>query len=42
VRGLIRESIVLGGIVTLGMIAAATIGALLVVHHAHRLRRRGD
>jgi hypothetical protein len=42
VRGLIRESIVLGGIVTLGMIAAATIGALLVVHRAHRLRRRGD
>lgn len=38
--GLARESILLAGLMTLAMIVAATIGALVVVHRMHHLRRR--
>lgn len=41
-RGVTRDAILLGGLIALAVIAAATIGALVVVHRMHHLRRRGD
>jgi len=41
-RGVTRDAILLGGLIALAVIAAATIGALVVVHRVHHLRRRGD
>lgn len=39
-RGITRDAILLGGLIALAVIAAATIGALVVVHRMHHLRRR--
>lgn len=41
-RGVTRDAILLGGLIALAVIAAATIGALVVVHRMHHLRRRRD
>jgi hypothetical protein len=40
-RGLTREAILLGGLIALAVIVAATVGALVVVHRMHHLRQRG-
>jgi hypothetical protein len=39
-RGVTRDAILLGGLIALAVIVAATIGALVVVHRMHHLRRR--
>ena len=40
-RGVAREVLVTGGLVMLGLVVTATLGALLVVHRL-RAPRRGD
>jgi hypothetical protein len=39
-RGVTRDAILLGGLIALTVIVAATVGALVVVHRMHHLRRR--